>query len=76
MIAARGYKLPCARAASPSSTVLTPDEVAERWRVDVKSIYQAIRDGELAAIRIGRVYRVPLSSVVSKEQSGAAPTEK
>lgn len=40
-------------------TVLTVDEAAEMLRVDRKTIYRAIEDGEIpGVIRLGRVIRV------------------
>lgn len=73
----RGFKLPVARAATPSSTTMTIDELAERWRVDRKSLYEMVRSGDLPVIRIGRLVRVSLRTVESLEQPGVAPlTEK
>lgn len=34
---------------------------------NVKTIYSAIRNGQLVAIRIGRVVRVPLAAVIEAE---------
>lgn len=38
--------------------VLTPQEVADDLRVGVRQVYKWIQDGELPAVRLGRVYRV------------------
>lgn len=38
--------------------LLTAAEVADRLRVSTMTVYRLIRGGELAAVRIGRNYRV------------------
>ena len=46
---------------NPSNTppdFLTIDECAELLRVDRKTVYAAVRDGRLPALRIGRLFRV------------------
>jgi excisionase family DNA binding protein len=41
------------------AVVLTVDEVAELLRVDRKTVYEAVRVGELpGAVRVGRAIRV------------------
>jgi excisionase family DNA binding protein len=57
-----------------SRTVLTVEELAERWQVNVKTIYAAIAAGEVPVLRIGRVLRIPLAAVLSAEQASAVPT--
>lgn len=52
-------------------TMLTPAEVARRWRVNVKVIYTAIQKGELPAVRIGKkVLRIPIEMLRRLEQQG------
>jgi excisionase family DNA binding protein len=41
-----------------SDTLLTAAEVADQLRVSTMTIYRLIRSGELAAVRVGRNYRV------------------
>ena len=38
--------------------LLTVAEVAELFRVSSMTVYRLIRNGELAAVRVGRSYRV------------------
>jgi excisionase family DNA binding protein len=59
--------------ATPMSTqtVLTINDLALRWNVDRKSIYAMIERGELHAMRIGRLIRIPLAVVQRLEQAGA-----
>ncbi len=42
---------------------LSVAEVARRLRVSTMSVYRLIHSGRLAAVRVGRVYRVPLADV-------------
>lgn len=46
----------------PAEPVLTPVEIAARLRVSKETVYRAIRAGELPSVRIGSMYRVPLSA--------------
>jgi len=43
--------------------VLTPQEVAEYLRLAPETIYRYIRQGKLAASKIGRYYRIPRENV-------------
>lgn len=43
--------------------VLTPDEVATELRVSPATVYRLIRQRRLAAIRVGRAYRLDRSDV-------------
>ena len=43
--------------------VYTVEEVANRLRVDVKTVRKWIRNGDLVAIDIGREYRIRESSL-------------
>ena len=49
--------------------VLSVQELATRWNVDVKTIYQAIELGQIPAIRVGkRVLRIPRMVIENLEQ--------
>ena len=49
--------------------VLTAQELAKRWNVDVKTIYQAIELGQIPVIRVGkRVLRIPRMAIEHLEQ--------
>jgi len=43
--------------------VLTPEQVAQYLQVRKDTVYRYIREGKLAAVRLGRVYRVPRENV-------------
>ena len=42
----------------PSGALLTPEEIAQRCALSVKTIYRKINAGELAASRLGNRFRV------------------
>lgn len=44
----------------PSATfkTLTPQDVADSLQVGVRQVYKWIQDGDLPAVRLGRVYRI------------------
>ena len=39
--------------------IMTPEQVAEYLQMNTHTIYRLIHDHKLAAIRIGRAYRIP-----------------
>lgn len=41
-----------------TDTLLTAAEVADQLRVSTMTVYRLIKSGELAAVRVGRNYRV------------------
>jgi len=43
--------------------LLTPRRVAEELNVSVWTVYRLIRKGDLVAIRVGRLFRIPESSL-------------
>lgn len=49
---------------------MTVTEVAEMMRVSRMTVYRMIHAGELPAVRFGRSYRVPESSVEQVLQTG------
>lgn len=54
-------------------TVLTVNELAERWRCDRRTVTAAIHAGRLNAFRTGRrVYRIALAEVERFERTKAA----
>ena len=44
--------------AEPNNNLLTPEQVAGILQVHILTIYGYIREGKLAAIRLGRSYRI------------------
>jgi excisionase family DNA binding protein len=52
------------------ATVLTVEQLAARWVVDVKTIYAAVAARQITALRLGRVIRIPLAVVKDLETQG------
>jgi excisionase family DNA binding protein len=57
----------------PAAQMMRVEEVAERWDLNVKTVYAMIARGELPARRFGRLMRVPRRVVESLEQASVAP---
>ncbi len=51
---------------------LTVAEVADMMRVSKMTVYRLVHSGDLPAIRFGRSFRVPESSVVAAIDSNVA----
>jgi putative molybdopterin biosynthesis protein len=47
----------------PTNTVYTPEQVASMLQLSKNTVYDLIGRGEIVAKRIGKVYRVPASSL-------------
>jgi excisionase family DNA binding protein len=43
--------------------VYTPEQVAEMLQLSKKTVYELIGKGEIVAKKIGKVYRIPASSI-------------
>jgi excisionase family DNA binding protein len=54
---------------------LSVEQLADRWQVNVKTIYEAIRAGQVPAMRLGRVLRVSMAVVESIETQGCVVLE-
>ena len=46
-----------------SPKVYTPEQVAEVLQLSQNTVYKLISRGEIVAKKIGKVYRIPLSSI-------------
>ncbi len=46
-----------------SEEYITPDEIAERFRVSRQAVYKWISEGKLEGLRFGRSVRVPRESL-------------
>jgi excisionase family DNA binding protein len=57
----------------PAPQMMRVEEVAERWDLNVKTVYAMIARGELPARRFGRLMRVPRRVVESLEQASVVP---
>ena len=54
---------------------MSVQELADRWQVDVKTIYQAIELGQIPVIRVGkRVLRIPRDFIERLEQGCEVPS--
>ena len=59
---------------SPSAPaeLLSPDEVVARLRVGRWQVYALIRRGELPAVRVGKLLRIPAAAVVDFVANGGS----
>lgn len=48
---------------SHSEQLLTAEELATRWQVEVAHIYRLTRRGEIPAVKLGRYYRYPPDAI-------------
>lgn len=48
---------------TPINKVYTPEQVAEILQLSKKTVYELIGKGEIIAKKIGKVYRIPASSI-------------
>lgn len=48
--------------------LLTPDEVAQKWRVTSHHVRALVRSGRLRALRVGVAYRIPRAALIEFEQ--------
>ncbi|TDA65812.1 MAG: DNA-binding protein [Clostridia bacterium] len=52
----------------------TPQEIADKLKLNVRTLYKWIREGRLHAIKLGDVWRIPeteLRRLLGGEQDGA-----
>lgn len=49
------------------SPYLTPAEAAERYRVDVRTIYAWCRQGSINCFKIGRLWRIVIDGRIPNE---------
>jgi excisionase family DNA binding protein len=55
---------------SDNTHLLTPDDVAARWKVPKSCVWRLTREGELPVVRLGRRYRYRLDAVECFERGG------
>lgn len=46
-----------------NAQVYTPEQVADILQLSKNTVYQLINRGEISAKKIGKVYRIPISSI-------------
>jgi len=56
--------------------LLTPAELAERWRIPKSTIYHLSRTGQVPVLRLGRQYRYSLKAIEAFEASDCAEERK
>ena len=61
---------------APAARLMRVEDVAERWDLNVKTVYGMIERGELVSRRCGRLIRIPRHVVESFEQASVAPERK
>ena len=54
---------PDSRKDDPHAEMLKVAEVASRLRVDQRTVYRMIRRGQLRAVRVGRLFRIPAEAL-------------
>lgn len=52
-----------------NDTILTPEEVALRWGCSVTTIRKLVSIGSIPSFRVGRLMRIPKSSIVAMEKA-------
>lgn len=55
---------------------LTPEQLARRQNCGVETIRRKLRAGEIRALKVGKLWRVPLSFVEEYERAALVPTEQ
>jgi excisionase family DNA binding protein len=53
-----------------SSSLLTADQVAERWQVPKGYVYRLAREGIIPTVSLGRYYRFQLEAITAFERGG------
>ncbi|MHB8575332.1 MAG: PAS domain S-box protein [Dehalococcoidia bacterium] len=59
-----------------NSTHLTIAEVARRLRVHTKTVYRLVERGELRGVKVGRVWRVPVSELARYHAAGVSAIDQ
>jgi excisionase family DNA binding protein len=57
-------------------TFIAPDDLAARWGLDRKTVLAALHRGEIPATRIGRLWRIPETWVLSRENPPPPPVPR
>lgn len=53
-----------------TSSLLSPQDVAQRWRVQKAHVYRLVRDGRLECVRLGRYVRFRVDALEEFERRG------
>jgi excisionase family DNA binding protein len=57
------------------ATILTPDELADRWKCKKKTLWRLSNEGKVPSMRLGRFYRYPLPLVEAFEAGSWTPAD-
>ncbi len=57
---------------SSAKSLLSADDLADRWQVRRSQVYRLTRDGHVPVVRLGRYYRYRLDAVEDFENRGGA----
>lgn len=53
--------------------MITPDQVAARWQLDVKKVYDLLKSGQIPSVRVDKQYRISLAVLDRIEQGRVVP---
>jgi excisionase family DNA binding protein len=56
--------------------LLTPEEVAERLKIDIQTVRRYLREGRLKGHLLGRVWRVPESALAAMLEATSNQSKK
>ena len=51
-------------------TLLTPEELAQRWRLQPRTVREMVRTRRLPGLCLGRIIRIPADAVARIERGG------
>jgi excisionase family DNA binding protein len=54
---------------------LTPEQLAERWQMPVKTVWKLSREGSIPSFKVGKRYRYRLDAIEAFERGEWPPTE-
>jgi excisionase family DNA binding protein len=57
-------------------SLLTAEQLAERWAVNPSHVYRLTRAGAIPAVKLGRYYRYRLDAIEQFERDGGACTPR
>jgi excisionase family DNA binding protein len=58
------------RSGTHTSKLLTPEDLAARWQVNLSQVYRLTRNGKVPFVPVGRYYRYRLDAIEQWERDG------
>lgn len=49
-------------------SILTPEEIAQRWQVSAVSVYRLLQNKQLKGFKVGKLWRIPEANVEQYEK--------